>query len=183
MTGVCTQKQVHLVTKSSTLHHQHSQPQKQQATTMAANPYISPYTVDERLHRSVMAAQLHNHTIHEVHQRDFRRSRPFKHVAFKPDFNEDSFSGALGTITVVIEGLCFEGAEGWTEVQMLMPERRRLSSQLFGAPSVAPILFGNDRAVCIFSFRLMASQLETWRVELRAACCGRDAFLDLIFVL
>ncbi|CAD6581323.1 MAG: hypothetical protein ASARMPREDX12_000425 [Alectoria sarmentosa] len=113
---------------------------------MAANPYISPYTVDERLHRSVMAAQLHNHTIHELHERESRRSRPSKHGAFKPDFNGDSFSGALGTITVVIEGLCFEGAEGWTEVQMLMPERRRLSSRLFGAPSAAPILFGNDRA-------------------------------------
>ena len=124
---------------------------------MAANPYISPYTVDERLHRSVMAAQLHNHTIHELHERESRRSRPSKHGAFKPDFNGDSFSGALGTITVVIEGLCFEGAEGWTEVQMLMPERRRLSSRLFGAPSAAPILFGNDRAVCICSFRLMAS--------------------------
>lgn len=105
---------------------------------MASEHYISPYAPDERTRRSVMAAQAYNKTMDEVYQHDSR---------IKPNFDNESFSGALGTITVSIEGLCLQGAKGWDEKQVLMPEVPRVSERLFGGASIAPIV-GNDRAVC-----------------------------------
>ena len=84
-----------------------------------------------------MAAHAFNKSIDEVFEREAR---------IKPRFDEDSFSGALGTITLIVEGLCVEGAEGWYEKQRIVPEVLRISERLRGA-SLAPIV-GNDRAVC-----------------------------------
>lgn len=115
---------------------------------MATDDYISPYTADERTRRSVMAALVENKSIHDVYERDARRTKPGKYPSFKPEFDGDSFSGALHIVTGVIEALCFEGAEGWDGVQRLVPQRQRLSARLLGGPSVAPVRFGSDRAVC-----------------------------------
>lgn len=111
---------------------------------MASHNYISPYTPDERTRRSVFDAQMGRKPMREVYERDVQ----------KPEFNEEAFSNALTTITVVIQGLCFEGAEGWDEVQRLLPARPRVSIRLFGGPAIAPIYSGSDRAVChaFFSF-------------------------------
>ena len=85
-----------------------------------------------------MAAQ-ENRSIAEVHERASRNLAPFV-----PDFDFDSFSGAVATITVVVEGVCFKGVGGWEGEGQLVPERPR------GA-STAPIYLGTDRAVCDFS--------------------------------
>lgn len=48
---------------------------------MATEPYVSPYTVDERTRRSVMAAQ-ENKSIAEVYERGSRRFAPPKYRPF-----------------------------------------------------------------------------------------------------
>lgn len=155
---------------------------KQQATTMADDDYVSPYTVDDRTRRSVMAAQVSNKSIQEVQDGDFRRSTPRKFPRFQPEFNGDSFLSALSTITVVIEGLCFEGAEGWDEVQRLVPEKPRVSSRLIGGPSQPTVNFGNDRAVCGVSFEVMVSEL-TWKIECYETLLRERGFLLLPSIL
>lgn len=59
--------------------------------------YISPYLPTERIRHSVLALKANNKTIHEVYEHDSR---------LKPHFDEESFAGALGTITVLVEGVC-----------------------------------------------------------------------------
>ena len=56
---------------------------------------------------------------------------------------------------MVVEMLCFEGAEGWgekTELEPEKPEEHRLSRSLLGWPPRAPIIIGDDRAVGDFFF-------------------------------
>ena len=65
--------------------------------------YISSYLPTERTRLSVMAARSNNKTIHEVYEDDSR---------LKPHFDEESFSGALGTVTVMIEGVCLAPVAG-----------------------------------------------------------------------
>ncbi len=67
-----------------------------------------------------------------------------------PEFDGESFSSTLDMVRTVVEMLCFEGAEGWGERTELKPERPRGSQQLLGGPPRAPIIIGNDRAVCDF---------------------------------
>ena len=141
---------------------------------MASQPYISPYLPDERTRRSVMAAQAFNKSIAEVFEHDAR---------IKPRFDEDSFSGALGTITLIVEGLCVEGGEGWYERQIIVPEVPRISERLFWGASSAPIE-GNDRAVCDSSS--MGSWLLSWKYggfELRDVLSWWRSFLLLTSVL
>lgn len=75
--------------------------------------YISHYQPTERTRRSVLAVKANNKTIDDVYQHDSR---------LKPHFEGESFSGALGTVTVMVEGVC-----------------------------LVPVV-GNDRAVCASSF-------------------------------
>lgn len=107
-------------------------------------PYVSPYAVDERTRRSVMVAQ-ENKSIAEVHERDSRRIATAKYPPFKPEFDADSFSGALATVTVAVEGVCFEGVAGWEVRRLVVSERPR-------GQGFAPSYLGNDRVVCDFSF-------------------------------
>lgn len=114
---------------------------------MATDPYVSPYTVDERTRNSVMAAQVGNNSIREVHDRE---SRHAKLSNFKPHFDGDSFLGTLSTITTVVECLCFEGAEGWDQLQRLVPKTGRRSGDVFGRLNKPQGYWGDDRAVCFF---------------------------------
>ena len=121
---------------------------------MDSDDYVPPYLSDDRIRASLMAAQA-NKSIQAVHDRDFRPSHLHQSPRFTLEFDGDGFSAAVARVTLVIEGLCFEGAEGWDETQCLMPERLRLSERSFGGPAVRPIV-GNDRAVCdSFSFGVM----------------------------
>lgn len=122
---------------------------------MATEEYISPYAVDKRTRQSVLAALVDNRSINDTHNRDSRRAT----AKFRPAFNGESFASALGIITVVVEGLLIEGAGVGDGERRLIPERPRGSSR-------APIYLGTDKAVCDFSFGVMFSELETWRVEL-----------------
>ena len=114
-----------------------------------------------------MAAQAFNKSMDEVFEHDAR---------IKPRFDGDSFSGALSTITVVIEGVCLEGAEGWYEKQILMAEVPRVSERLLGGPSMAPIV-ENDRAVSDSFF--LGLWLLSWRhgaLSYEMYCHGGGAF-------
>ncbi len=62
-----------------------------------------------------------------------------------PEFDGESFSSTLDMVRTVVEMLCFEGAEGWGERTELEPERPRDSLR-------APIIIGDDRAVCDSSY-------------------------------
>ena len=138
---------------------------------MANHEYVSPYSIiDDRLRSSVMAAQ-GNRSIHEVHQRGFRPGKGHSSASFEPEFNDESFSSALDTITLVIECMCFEGAEGWEEKQRLVPARPRGRG-----PHPPQVILRDDRAVCGFSFSMMWSELRTWRVQLRDVHHRREAF-------
>ena len=95
-----------------------------------------------------MAAQVGNKSIREVHDRESRRSKISK---FKPRFDGDSFSGTLGTITTVIECVCFTGAEGWDDVQKLVPKTGRVLGGSFRT-NVPQGYWGHDRAVGVLSF-------------------------------
>lgn len=114
----------------------------QQAPSIMASTeseYVSPYKVTKRIRRSVMAAQSSRKSIHAAHQRDLHKSPKEWHPAFKPEFDGESFSSALGFATVVLEGLCFAGgAQGWDQKQ-----------QWSGRPE------GDDRAVGDFLFLLL----------------------------
>ena len=115
---------------------------------MADDNYVSPYSmIDDRLRSSVMATQRDNKSTHEVHQRGFRRGKGHSSASFEPEFNDESFSSALDTITLVIECMCFEGTEGWDEKQRLVPARPRLQG-----PHPPQVILRDDRAVCGFSF-------------------------------
>lgn len=121
-----------------------------------------------------MAAQAFNKSIDEVFEHDSR---------IKPRFDEDAFSGALGTITLIVEGLCLEGAEDWYEKQIIVPEVPRISERLFGGASLAPIV-GNDRAVCTSSF--LCLWLPSWGHEglsYEMCCHGGGSFLLFTSVL
>ncbi|KAF6237694.1 hypothetical protein HO173_003895 [Letharia columbiana] len=102
---------------------------------MATEEYISPYAVDKRTRRSVLAALVDNRSINDTHNRDSRRAT----AKFRPAFNGESFASALGIITVVVEGLLIEGAGVGDGERRLIPERPRGSSR-------APIYLGTDRA-------------------------------------
>lgn len=81
--------------------------------TTAKDDYVTPHISDARLRRSVMAAQAGRTSIRAVYEREARRPPSRWRLPFKPDFDEESFSSALGFVEVVVEGLCVEGAEGW----------------------------------------------------------------------
>ena len=103
---------------------------------MASKSY---YTVDERTRRSVMAAQGTGGTrsINEVHKSmQSRWSQPF---------DQKAFLVSIGTVSAVVEGICLNGTNGWTEVQRLQPG---ILSRLLEGSSVPPVLEGHDRAVC-----------------------------------
>ena len=81
--------------------------------TTTKDDYVTPHISDERLRRSVMAAQAGRTSVRDVYEREARRPPSRWRRPFKPEFDEESFSSALGFIEVVVEGLCVEGAEGW----------------------------------------------------------------------
>lgn len=83
--------------------------------TTTKDDYVTPRISDERLRRSVMAAQAGRTSIRDVYEREARRPPSRWRLPFKPEFDEESFSSALGIVEVVVEGLCVEGAEGWVE--------------------------------------------------------------------
>lgn len=82
-------------------------------TSTTKDDYVTPHISDERLRRSVMAAQAGRTSIRDVYEREARRPPERWRLPFKPEFDEESFSSALGFVEVVVEGLCVEGAEGW----------------------------------------------------------------------
>ena len=120
--------------------------------------YVTPYINDERLRRSVMAAQVGRISIREVYEREARRPPSRWRLPFNPEFDEEAFSSSLGMVTVVVEGLCVEGAEGWTERERIVVENPRgVSRARLGWPAVAPVVFGSDRAVCYLFFSFLQS--------------------------
>ena len=84
-------------------------------TTTTKDDYVTPHISDERLRRSVMAAQAGRTSVRDVYEREARRPPSRWRRPFKPEFDEESFSSALGFIEVVVEGLCVEGAGEWVE--------------------------------------------------------------------
>lgn len=137
----------------------------------------SYYAVNDRLRTSVMLAQAGNNSLREAYESS---SHPRNRQAFKPEFNEESFSSALATITVVVEGLCFEGAGGWEVKQRLVVDKPRLTMKfLLGQSSNPPELVGDDRAVSAFSFLSLELFFLSWEgeawVKRFLLRCGRDA--------
>ena len=114
---------------------------------MASNSddYVSPYQVTDRVRRSVLVAQLPEKSISYAHQEDARRSAHGQRPTFQPVFDGEAFCSALGTISVVVEGLCHQGAEGWDERVNLVRGARRPG---VAAARVPRVLLGSDRAVC-----------------------------------
>lgn len=129
-------------------------------------PYVSPYAVDERTRRSVLAARGGDkRSINEVHQHVDRRPAGRTGQAFRPVFDEDSFLNAVGIIEGVVEGLCVAGGEGWEVKQRLVCEKPRTKMRLLLRRSeMLPVIEGVDRAVCcnFFSFSLLAVRI--WMV-------------------
>ena len=127
---------------------------------MASNSddYVSPYQVTDRIRRSVLAAQLPGKSINYAHQQDARRSENSQRPAFQPVFDGEAFSGALGTISVVLEGLCLQGAEGWDERVSLVRGKPRPGVKVARVPRV---LLGSDRAVCGLFFYFSFSVCDT----------------------
>ena len=98
--------------------------------------------MDERTRLSVIAAQGTSGTtsINEVHES--------MHARWSQEFDQSAFFATISNLQAVVEGICLNGANGWTEASRLQPDIPRLSSRLLEGSSVPPVLKGHDRAVC-----------------------------------